>query len=506
MYRDRDFDLQRQLPWNQEALTQDLGLNTLFNAMSGGDEFLATVARHAILLGPQEELETVFYRQAVLKDCLRNSSIARRIYDVALEAIENKRKEWFLSFARHPSGILYGAVKLMEMLIKSLGKLRSIADAHAHEFESEGFRTFFALIKNELTDEYLVSVKAHLKELKLDRGILVSASLGKGTHGANYVLRKSADTTPRWMEWMPGHRPSGHTFHISERDEAGTRALSDIQSRALNLVANALAQSVDHVVNFFSLLQAELAFYLGCVNLHRCLSEKGGPVCLPVPAVAGTRKLSCVELRDVSLILTSKKEVIGNDLEADDKALCVITGANQGGKSVFLRSVGLAQLMMQAGMFVAAKSYRADMCRALFTHYKREEDVTLQRGKFEEELHRMSEIVDALTPDALLLFNESFAATNEREGSEIAHQVVHALHEAGTRIFYVTHLYDFARGLWEENIGNALFLRAEREADGRRTFKILPGEPLQTSFGVDLYEEIFAAGPAAERAALQPSV
>lgn len=34
MYRDRDFDLQPELPWNMEALVQDLELNILFNAMA----------------------------------------------------------------------------------------------------------------------------------------------------------------------------------------------------------------------------------------------------------------------------------------------------------------------------------------------------------------------------------------------------------------------------------------------------------------------------------------
>jgi DNA mismatch repair ATPase MutS len=265
-------------------------------------------------------------------------------------------------------------------------------------------------------------------------------------------------------------------------------------------VANALAQSADHVLNFFVLLQTELAFYLGCINLHRRLSEKGAPVCFPVPEPHGSRIHSCVELRDASLVLSLSGTVVGNDFNGDDKALCIITGANQGGKSVFLRSVGLAQLMMQCGLFVTASSFRTDMCRALFTHYKREEDVTLERGKFEEELNRMSEIVNALTPDAMLLFNESFAATNEREGSEVARQIVHALHEAHTKIFYVTHLYDFARGLWEEQIDHALFLRAERKPDGRRTFRVLSGEPLQTSFGVDLYQQIFTSRTAARRA------
>lgn len=496
MYRNRDFDMQQKLPANEQALTQDLGLNMLFGAMGSGDEFLLKVAKHTILLASQEELQTVFYRQGILKDCLRNYSIAKNIYDVAVQTIENQKKEWYGFFVRHPSAVLYGAVRLMEMLIGMLGKLRLIADEHASQFESEGFKTFFALLKTELTDEYLANVKAHLKALKLEKGVLVSAQLGKGNQGVNYVLRKSTDETPWWIEWMPARKRPGYTFRIADRDEAGARALSELQDRGINLVANALAQSADHVLTFFTILQAELAFYMGCVNLHRRLSEMGTPICLPVPASPDTRKLSCVELCDVSLALSMNGTVVGNDVNADGKTLCIITGANQGGKSTLLRSLGLAQLMMQCGMFVAAESFCADIRRGLFTHYKREEDVTLESGKFDEELNRMSEIVNALMPDAMLLFNESFAATNEREGSEIARQIVRALSESRVKIFYVTHLYDFARGLWEEKIDNALFLRAERKADGWRTFKILPGEPLETSFGVDLYQKIFVGATA----------
>ena len=53
----------------------------------------------------------------------------------------------------------------------------------------------------------------------------------------------------------------------------------------------------------------------------------------------------------------------------------------------------------------------------------------MKSGKFDEELSRMNAIVDNLTPRALILFDESFAATNEREGSEIARQIVSALLE-----------------------------------------------------------------------------
>ena len=58
----------------------------------------------------------------------------------------------------------------------------------------------------------------------------------------------------------------------------------------------------------------------------------------------------------------------------------------------------------------------------------------------------------------------------------------------------MTHLYELARGFYERNIGNVLFLRAERQPDGVRTFKLIEGKPLQTSFGEDLYKSIFDVG------------
>ena len=91
MYKDQDLDLQRQLPSNEQALTQDLELNTLFNAMALGDEFLFEVSKIAVFFGLNNDLDTIRYRQNILKDCLKNSSIVRDIYDIAVESIENKK-------------------------------------------------------------------------------------------------------------------------------------------------------------------------------------------------------------------------------------------------------------------------------------------------------------------------------------------------------------------------------------------------------------------------------
>lgn len=103
----------------------------------------------------------------------------------------------------------------------------------------------------------------------------------------------------------------------------------------------------------------------------------------------------------------------------------------------------------------------------------------------------MSEIAEHLVPNSMLLFNESFAATNEREGSKsLCRLFEHS--EKGMTVFYVTHLYEFGRGIFNETNEGAIFLRAEQEApDGTRTFKLVEGEPLQTSYGQDLYGKVF---------------
>jgi DNA mismatch repair ATPase MutS len=494
MYRDRDFDLERELPANEAALTQDLELNTLFGAMAHGDQFLFDVAKKAVLSSLTDP-EAILYRQHVLADCLEQPAVIREIYDIAVEAITAEKKVYFGLFKDSPDTILRRSLEVLELLVSALKRLRLIADEHASSFHSEGFNRFFAMLTEELNDEYFQTIEGHLKELRFRRGVLISAELGKGNKGAHYVLRRPREQS--WVQRITIGDRSGYSFRIPDRDEGGFRALSELQGRGINLVANVLAQSVDHIVSFFSMLRAELAFYIGCLNLHECLTTKGEPTCFPVPLVSGTPALSACGLYDVCLTLNMEERVVGNDVNADNKWLVIITGANQGGKSTFLRSIGLAQLMMQCGMFVPAESFRANIVVGIFTHYKREEDATMRSGKLDEELSRMSEIADQITPNCILLCNESFASTNEREGSEIARQVVRALIETGIKVFFVTHLFDLAHGFYREQMDSALFLRAERGADGRRTFKLVEGEPLPTSYGEDLYKRIFGSDPAA---------
>ena len=495
MHRDRDFAPKAPLPWNARALIQDLALAPLFAAMADGDELVHQVAQQALLAAAATELDAPEHRQPIVRDALANPAAIRALYGLTGEAIEERRKHLFGIWSRYPTSVLYSGTELMRMYAGYLRRLRDLARAHAAAFTSPGFGSLFAMLERELPDEYFDRIDEHLAALKFRGGTLIAARLGPRNEGRDYFLRPPGHDDRGWLRRLFSHHAPGFTYRVPPRDEAGTRALSEIEGRGIHLVANALAQAVDHVEGFFHMLRTELAFYVGCVNLHERLTALGEPTCLPRVHPTGARRLRGAGLYDPCLALQAQRALVGNAIDADGAGLIVITGANQGGKSTLLRALGVAQLMMQAGMFVAAESFESERCVGLVTHFKREEDAALKSGKLDEELVRLSELVDHLAADAVVLFNESFASTNEREGSEIARQVTSALLERRVKVVFVTHLHDFARSMVARRVPGALFLRADRQPNGTRTFKILPGEPLSTSFGADLYARIFDRVP-----------
>lgn len=501
MFRDRDFDLEAALPPGSAALTRDLGLDALLAAMAGRDEFLLDVARKGLLASLAEPRE-IAYRQRILEDCLARAEEVREMYSIAVAAIEGERRVWGWTMNRYPEAWLHRSLDALRVLLDGLRALRRIAEQGAPGFRSEGFTRLFEMLRMELDDAYLAEVEDHLQRLALRQGLLLAARLGEGNKAAEYTLRRTEAARPgllerlqTWVGELAGSERSRYIYEIDPRDEAGLQALEEIRSRGLSLVAVCLGHAVDHVLGLFSMLRAELGFYVGCLNLRDRLAAKGEPFAIPEPAATASGGAGCVltarGLYDLALSLGTTERVVGNDLDADGKQLIVITGANRGGKTTLHRSIGQAQLMMQCGLFVPAAAYRANVCSGVFTHYKREEDPGMRMGKLDEELSRMSALVDAVRPAGLVLCNESFASTNEREGSEIARQIIRALLEAGVKVVYVTHLYDLASGLHRTGLETALFLRAERLADGRRTFRIVEGEPQPTSHGPDLYRRIF---------------
>lgn len=502
LHADRDGPPGADLLPRAAELAEDLALETLLTTMADGDPLLHEVARAALLAGLATDADTICYRQEILRDGIASPELFRELYTLAGDAVEIERRHYWRFSSHFPRGILSESVNVLDRLAPVLERLRQIAARETGRVSSRGLGAFFTRLAQELDAEYMTVMRRRLRELRFEDGLLASAGLGPRNEGTAYTLRPLREAAPLWLRWvrsLAGGAAPGYTIRIPERDQAGATALSELKDRTVDPVAKVVAEAADHVTGFFEELRREIGFYVAALTLHARLAALGVPLCFPDPAAPGARALHGRQLTDPGLALRTGRRTVGSDVEADGANVVIVTGANQGGKSSFLRSLGLAQLMMQTGLFVAAEAFTASRTPALFTHFPREEDATLRQGKLDEELARLSRIVDDLEPDALLLCNESFAATNEREGAALAGEVVTALLARRVRVCCVTHLYTFARGLYEAGRPDARFLRAERLADGSRTFRIVPGEPLRTSFGVDLYREIFESPARAPR-------
>jgi len=491
MHPDRDFN--SQPPSQKEPLqfAQDIELSVLLNAAAAGDRYLYDIMSAACAHAWANDIATVLYRQEILKDCLANPALVRRFYAIAIEPFGRNHSWNFSLYGRDASSKVGSGVRTLQSCLDVLARLRNACSANADKFRSRGFQQFFETLERDLDDAYLEAASTDLNNLTFRNGLLLSAQVGDGGKGVGTMLRKPQ---PRDLSWMrrtftPG-APS-FTLQLHPRDEAGAQAFGELQNRGLVLISDAVYQSAEHVLSFLKALRAELAFYLGCLNLKDQLDRIGEPVAFPEPR-QDNKRFRCRNLRDVCLALTMGRPVVGNDVNADGKPLVIITGANRGGKSTFLRSVGLAQLMLQCGLFVTADALSSSLHTGLFTHYKREEDRSMRSGKFDEELVRMSAIADSIHQRGLVLFNESFAATHEREGAEIARQITSALLDNNVTVFFVSHMYELSRSFLNDD--RVLFLRADRSEDGARSFRLREAPPLSKSFGADLYERIFGAG------------
>ena len=494
LWPDRDFDVDMSPIANEEALIADLELEHLFAAMARDDRFLLEISR-TVLLHSLDDPEHITYRQDVLRDCLRKSDIARQLLEIATNAVQGEKKFWLGSSSTRPEPVVHRSVQVIAMLMEHLGQLRDIADKEYSRFSSQGLSTLLATLSCEIDAPYLAQVESHLAHLQFRHGTRLGARLGHGNEGTDYVLHITE--RPSWRDRIGWQRRNSLIVQVADRDLAGHQALGEIRDRGLRPVAVALGQATQHLLDFFRTLQRELAFYVACVNLYETLAAKQLPVCFPELLRPRRAALVAKNIYDPVLGLLATHDIVGNNLKADGASVIFITGANRGGKSTLLRSIGTAQLMMQCGMYVAAESYRSELRTSVFTHFKREEDASMTSGKLDEELLRMSAIIDHVTPTSLLLCNESFASTNESEGSEIARGVVSALKDAGVKVVYVTHLFELAHQYYAQNRADALFLLARPGAVEEHPFVVSEGEPLPTSHGADIYEKVFGCAPIA---------
>lgn len=500
MFPNKPFDLEAPLPVWSEDLVADLELDTLISAMAGPDEQLAKIARAGLLHtldGTEDERQAVVaHRQAVLADCLMNEPLVYLAREMAHRALQLEHSSTFRIFGESPSTHVYRDARVLPHFLDTLQDIQEMAAEHAKNFSSKGFVRLFHSLSSTATPEYLAELRAVLDELQFKDGMVFASGIGPGGRAKETTVLAPLAKERGWRSWMAAHVPDRLQYRLDPHDESGHRALGELIDLGLADLASVLGKTVAHLRQFMTELDTELGFFLAAVQLKHRLDAMGVPTCVPgIVSEQKERGFRFEGLYDVCLALRTNGQIVVNDVNAASRSLIVITGANQGGKSTLLRAIGQAHILARSGLYSPAVAHETPVPARIFTHFARAEDASLSRGKFEEELVRMAAIVDHVCPGALVLMNESLSATNEREGAQIAHDLLQALVEGGVQCVTVTHFFALAEAFGQTMPKTTLFLQPQLGPEGARTFKLAESAVEETSHAWDIFTRVFDKDP-----------
>ncbi len=277
-------------------------------------------------------------------------------------------------------------------------------------------------------------------------------------------------------------------------------AISALLTRTVKKLKSVLSKHVSVSTYVITSLIPEFLFYIRWAEYIEKMKQKGFTFCKPEVLPAKERLMRCRGIYNMKLAQSLYEngegpgKLVPNDLDFDaDHRIYILTGANRGGKTTITQAVGLAFLMAQCGISVPAESFAFSPADNIFTHYPADENQTMDLGRLGEEASRFREIFDSLTPESLLLLNESFSTTSFEEGYFIARDVTRILLRLGVRTIYNTHIHKLAADLEElngEEEGDSRIASLIVETEGsERSFRVRVAPPSGRSFAQDIAEK-----------------
>jgi len=262
----------------------------------------------------------------------------------------------------------------------------------------------------------------------------------------------SAEVTKTFAKFQQGavkdHRvklPQWADMHHVEAQILGL--VAQLHPEVFGALERFCTSQVDFVDPVIGAFDREVQFSLAYLEYIERFQAAGLPFCYPeVTEQSGEGYAE--ETFDIALaskLVPERSAVVPNDfcLEGPERIL-VVTGPNQGGKTTFARMVGQLHYLAGLGLPVPGRRARLFLADQVLTHFEREEDLANLRGKLEDELVRIHDILGRATANSVIVMNESFASTTLRDALVLGTAVMRQLLQLGCLGVYVTFVDELA--------------------------------------------------------------
>lgn len=422
----------------------DLNCDQIVDAITAGrDEYNLKPFFYACL----PNLSAIEYRHSVMQDLERPglldrvNSFAEQMRAVRGHLVQTEKmyykeqkEAWFLDGAEIYCGV-----------IQSFAAALSESD-----LRSRGFLAFRDYLDTYAKSEHFTSIHAQAKKLKAD---LASVEYCVLLRGNGFAVRKyegegdySVDVERTFEKFKQGAvKDYRIKFAVSADMNHVEAKILEFVGQLYPEVFQALAEFCTKYRSFIDRTVAEfdreVQFYLAYLDYVAPLRHSGLQFCYPVVSDTG-QEICSHNGFDVALahkLLKENLPIVCNDFDLRGKErILVVSGPNQGGKTTFARAFGQLHYLAKLGCPVPGSDAKLLLFDNLFTHFEKEEKVENLRGKLEDDLLRIRDILVRTTPLSVVIMNEIFTSTTIQDETFLSEKVMERLVKLRALCVWVT--------------------------------------------------------------------
>ena len=446
---------------------------------------------------PLRDSDAIRYRQEVFAD-LEDPDLleSARAFAQAMGRVERSlslgqggssllERGWFLRGAEtYCAAVDALAGELLRAPLQSRG-LRDFSHALQAYRRSDSFtslREGARAIKGEMSDVIYSlhirgrTVEVHGFEGEMDLGAAIEESFGDLSRGAERTYVAARTGTPR----------ASGLSHM-ERQIAGR--LADLYPEVFAHLKEFCEEREGFIHRGVHSFARELAFYLAYLDYIREVRNRGLEFCYPRFADEG-EVIFAEGAFDLALARKLGRRgitAVPNDFHlSGDERMFVVTGANQGGKTTFARAFGQIHFLAGLGCPVPGRDARLFPFDGIYTHFEREERIANLRGKMEDDLVRIREILECITPGSILILNEMFTSATRRDELLLSERVLRRVLRVGAVGVCVTFVEELAT---LDDAVVSMVASVDPEDPATRTYKIRRRPPDGLAHAISMAEK-----------------
>ena len=430
LYNRKELEPRQEDVAPQPEFFHDLNLDQVVSSLTKGREEFGL---ESFLYAPVSDLACLTFRHEVMQD-LQASPIFDAVKAFTEGIQQVKRYAAVYSKAYYPeegrrwrldSADLYS--EAVEAFVETL---------RTSQPNSVGLKAFLQYSTGYLQSQPYQMLRAEVKGIKADlSGIRFGLLLGEGritvkryeeqpdyTEVVSKAFAKfQQDSTKEYR--MRLSEPSGMNHIEAMILERVKKLFPDVFAR-LDTFCRRHPTYIDPIVERFF---REIQFYMAYLDYIAPLQEKGLHFCYPEISAS----LKCVANSDgFDLALASKMianagPVVTNSFYLrEGERMFVVSGPNQGGKTTFARAFGQTHYLASLGLPIPGRKAQIFLCDRIFTHFEHEEKLATLRGKLQDDLVRIHDILKRATPRSLIIINEIFSSTSEADAVYLGTQIL----------------------------------------------------------------------------------